>query len=90
MSPLCLPRSLLDPWVDELISRCTAPAMRDILTQLKTRPTFEEQWPAQYIDAIKQGKARLLKLESIRTQPTTLAEILSNRPVIKKWWDSID
>ena len=35
------------------------------------------------------GKQRILKLESIRTQSTTMAEILAQRPEILKWWNEI-
>jgi len=89
MSPLALPRELLDDWVDELVPDCTSGAMRDVLLQLKNRPTFEQQWPEQYRDAIARGKARVLKLESIRTQPVTMTEILSQRPQILEWWNQI-
>jgi hypothetical protein len=89
MSPLALPRHLLDPWLDELIADCKAAGMRDVLTQLKSRPTFEQQWPDTYHSALAHGKARVLKLESIRTAPTDMATILSARPEIKKWWDQI-
>ncbi len=89
LSPLALPRHLLDPWLDELIAESTQRSMQDVLTQLKTRPTFAEQWPNQYQSALKKGRDRVLKLESIRTQRTTMAEILSARPDVKKWWDSI-
>jgi hypothetical protein len=89
MSPLALPRHLLDPWLDELITECTAASMRDVLTQLKSRPTFEQQWPDTYQSALARGKARVLKLESIRTAPIDMATILSARPEIKKWWDKI-
>jgi hypothetical protein len=89
MSPLALPRQLLDPWLDELIAECTAASMRDVLTQLKTRPTFDEQWPDTYQQALAQGKARVLKLQSIRTASTDMDTILSARPEIKKWWDQI-
>jgi len=88
MSPLALPRHLLDPWIDELAGRSHG-AMRDVLLQLKTRPTFEEQWPDTYRIALAKGKARVLKLENIRTQKITMAEILSARPKIKEWWDQI-
>ena len=74
MSPLALPKHLLHPWLDELIAECTKESMRDMLTQLKTRPTFEEQWPDQYREGLIKGKARILKLESIRTQKITMAE----------------
>ena len=90
MSPLALPRELLDPWLDELIADCTAASMREVLTQLKSRPTFGEQWPDTYQEFIAKGKARVLKLESIRTASTSMAQILSARPAVKQWWDQID
>ena len=89
LSPLALPRSILDPWVDELAGR-SAGAMRDVLLQLKQRPTFEEQWPDQYRAGLAKGKARVLKLEQIRTQKTTITDILGLRPDVLKWWMQID
>ena len=88
MSPLALPRALLDPWIDELIQESTG-AMRDVLIQLKTRPTFEEQWPEEYQAGLAKGKARVLKLEGIRTQKVIMADILSQRPDILEWWNQI-
>ena len=88
MSPLALPRHLLDPWIDELAGR-SAGAMRDVLLQLKNRPTFEEQWPDTYQAGLAKGKARVLQLESIRTQKITMAEILSSRPAVLDWWNEI-
>ena len=88
MSPLALPRHLLDPWIDELAGR-SAGAMRDVLLQLKNRPTFEEQWPDTYRAGLVKGRARVLKLESIRTQSITMAEILAQRPAVLEWWNQI-
>jgi len=88
MSPLALPRHLLNPWIDELAGR-SAGAMRDVLLQLQTRPTFEEQWPEQYSDALARGKRRVLKLESIRTSATSMQQILSKREEIARWWNEI-
>ena len=85
MSPLALPRALLDPWVDELAGR-SAGAMRDVLLQLKNRPCFEEQWPDSYQDGLSRGKARVLQLEQIRTQSVTMTDILGSRPDVLKWW----
>ncbi len=91
MSPLALPRSVLDPWVDELLNAGTiAGALKDILVQLKTRPTFQEQYgETEYRQGIAKGKARVLQLESIRTQSTTMDEILSKRADVYEWWTSI-
>ena len=90
MSPLALPRELLDPWVDETITAGVTGPLKDILVQLKSRPTFAEQWPEEYQNGLVKGKARVLKLESIRTQSITMREILSERPEILEWWDSIE
>ena len=89
MSPLALPRSILDPWIDETLTVVDNHPLKDILVQLKTRPTFAEQWPDQYQEAIARGKARVLKLEQIRTQSVTMTDILSARPDVLKWWMSI-
>jgi hypothetical protein len=90
MSPLALPRSVLDPWVDEIINAGVAGPMKDILVQLKTRPTFQEQYgETEYQKGIAQGKARMLQLESIRTQDITMDEILSKRADVYEWWRSI-
>lgn len=88
MSPLALPRHLLDPWADELADRSTG-AMRDVLLQLKTRPTFAEQWPDTYQAGLVKGKARVLQLEQIRTQTVTMTDILGSRPEVLEWWMKI-
>jgi hypothetical protein len=89
LNPLALPRTLLDPWLDELIRQTTG-AMRRVLIQLKIRPTFEEQWPSNYRAGLAKGKARILKLESLRQQKITMAEILSARPAVLEWWNQIE
>jgi hypothetical protein len=88
MSPLALPKHILHPWLDELIARSTG-AMRDVLVQLKTRPTFEEQWPDTYEQGIINGKNRMLQLEVIRKDTYTMRDILSNRSEALEWWDDI-
>jgi hypothetical protein len=90
MSPLALPKHILHPWLDELIRKATHDSMRDVLTQLKTRPTFEEQWPNEYRAGLAKGKARVLKLEQIRTQKVTMTDILGARPDVLKWWMQIE
>ena len=91
MSPLALPRSILDPWVDELLNAGVAGPLKDILVQLKTRPTFQEQYGTDtYLKGVAKGKARVLQLESIRTQSTTMDEILSKRADVYEWWTAIN
>jgi sulfatase maturation enzyme AslB (radical SAM superfamily) len=89
MSPLCLPRHLLNDWINELVPQCQTQVMRDMLLQLQSRPTFEEQWPDQYVSGLIRGKTRVLQIERIRTAPTNMDTILSTRPGVKEWWDQI-
>jgi hypothetical protein len=90
MSPLALSREILHPWIDEILHVIDKGALRDILVQLKTRPTFQEQYgEAEYTKGIAQGKARVLQLEAIRSQDITMAEILSERADVYEWWTSI-
>ena len=65
------------------------PALQDILLQLKSRPTFAEQWPNEYEAGLVRGKQRILTLESIRNDSYTLADILAVDPEIKEWYESI-
>jgi hypothetical protein len=83
-----LPRTLLDLWIDELVPQVDG-ALRDILVQLKTRPTFEEQWPDTYRQSLANGRDRVLQLESIRTQKITMEQILADRPAVLEWWNNI-
>jgi hypothetical protein len=89
LSPLALPRELLDAEVDRLVTRLPNGALQDVLLQLKTRPTFEEQWPDSYQAGLAQGKARVLKLESIRQDTYTLDTILQSHPRIHEWYHEI-
>jgi hypothetical protein len=88
MSPLAMPREILHPWLDELIAQSTG-EMKSILVQLKNRPTFNEQWPDSYQAGLKKGKERILRLEEIRNDKYTFADILSERNDAIKWWESI-
>jgi len=91
MSPLALPRHLLDEWIDEILDQLTgSSALTDILVQLKTRPTFAEQWPNEYQAGLIKGKRRILELERIRKDVYTMRDILAKRPQVLEWWDSIE
>jgi hypothetical protein len=88
MSPLALPRQLLDKKIDEL-AKTTSAALQDVLLQLKNRPTFEEQWPNEWQAALVKGKQRVLKLEEIRKDTYTLANILEQDKEIYDWYQAI-
>ena len=89
MSPLALPRHILHPRLDQLLDQCTSASMRDLLTQLKSRPTFDEQWPESYQQSLSKGKARVLRLESIRHDTYTMSDILLQDKDIHAWWNNI-
>jgi hypothetical protein len=88
MSPLALPRALLDSKIDKLASH-TRGALRDVLLQLKNRPTFQEQWPDQWEQGLSKGKSRILQLEKIRNDQFTMDDILREDAEIYAWWNNI-
>ena len=89
MSPLALPREVLDQQVDSLTSYLPNGALKDVLLQLKNRPTFAEQWPDEWEAALARGKRRVLKIENVRGDDFTLDTILQKDPDIYAWWKSI-
>jgi len=88
MSPLALPREILHRKVDEIVP-ATRGALRDVLLQLKQRPTFAEQWPDQYQAGLIKGKRRILELEKIRGDQYTMAHILQQNQDMYDWWQDI-
>jgi len=90
LSPLALPRELLDKQVDSLSQSVPNGALKDVLLQLKNRPTFQEQWPDDWQSGLVAGKKRVLRLESIRSDNYGYGDILQehNRDIYD-WWQSI-
>jgi sulfatase maturation enzyme AslB (radical SAM superfamily) len=89
LSPLALPRPLLDKIVDDLADRLPQGALKDVLQQLKQRPTFEEQWPDTWQAGLAKGKRRVLKLEQIRGDNYTMKDILRPNQDIYDWYQEI-
>jgi len=95
MSPLSLPRHILGPYVSSVLERIKPHADKhqqpliDVLEQLLNRPTLAEQWIDEYADGMRKGKERILTLESIRSQPITMDEILKQDIRIYEWWQNI-
>jgi len=96
LSPLALPRTILDTWIDNIkmqINQKQSDSNRvvnDMLDQLKQRKTFEEEWGVDHAkNALQRGKQHLLKLESIRKDTKiTMEEILENTPA-RDWWHNL-
>jgi hypothetical protein len=89
LSPLALPRNILDNRIDKLCTELPSGAIAEVLKQLKSRPTFEEQWPDTWQQGLAQGKRRVLKLEKIRRDTYTLMDILKQDPEILEWYEKI-
>ncbi len=93
MSPMCLPRRLLNDAIDAILDNCAADSRTDslvsVLKNMKKLPNFQEQWPEEYLVGLQQGKARILELESRRKHSYTMSDILKYRPEIGEWWDGI-
>jgi len=88
MSPLALPRQILDDWIDRTVPLLSPGAIRDVIVQLKQRPVFEEQWPDSYRSALAMGKARLQRIDRIRGGKT-LADILQQDKTLHEWYQQI-
>ena len=92
---MCLPRHLLDTWCDQILrdifshSDHLTTSLREVITNMKQRPTFQEQWPEQYLLGLWQGKARILELEERRKSNYNMSNILRRMPMIGDWWDGI-
>lgn len=89
MSPLALPRKLLDDRIDSIVSNLADCALKDVMLQLKNRPTFQEQWPHDWQLGLVRGKSRILRLERIRSDTYTIADILKQDIDIYEWWKNI-
>ena len=92
LSPLALPREILNSLVDELITNNNlGDALKSVLLQLKNRPNMEEMYPGdEYQRGMRKGKRRILALEGIRNDKLCMRDILSANADILKWWDNID
>lgn len=93
MNPLCLPRHVLEPLVHKKLeyieSRLTPKIQvyKDTLLNILERPTFEEQYPNDYISGRRRGKDYIEFMERVREQPITYRDILCHDG--KQWWDTI-
>jgi len=91
MSPMLLPRNILDDILDDLIAYCEPKVTHktqvyvDTFRSMKTRPVFEEEY-TDWQDGFARGRKQLLKLEEIRNASLTMERILSNHTGAHSWW----
>jgi hypothetical protein len=89
MSPLALPREILDKTIDRLITDLPSGPLQEVLAQLKNRPTFQEQWPDSWQQGLIKGKRRIKQLEEIRKDTFTMDDIVAENEEIFHWWKEI-
>ncbi len=68
MSPLFLPKHILHAYIDELLltDYVDNRTIREMLQNLKQRPTFEEEFPDEYAKGRIKGKWRMQALDKLR------------------------
>ena len=89
MSPLFLPRKLLERSVNEILLTHGVDnrTIRAMLKSLLERPTFEEQFPEEYLKARTKGKWRIQAMDNLRGG-ITFADTLK-RDDVRRWWNEI-
>ena len=94
MSPMCLPREILNPILDELIeyealhgneyTRVYSETFKD----MKARPNFSDKY-VDYQKGIHNGKQRYIKIDEHRKEQSMLKDILSRNTAVLDWYNSI-
>jgi hypothetical protein len=96
MSPLMIPRRILDPIIDDIYIHIKPKVLANpkysywltCLDDLKSKKTFEEQYP-DHLEGLKRGKERLQKIDAYRGNSGKIEEIFSRNKDLLAWWKSI-
>ena len=89
MSPLFLTKDILHSIINEILPNVTRHrAVHDLLSNLLTRPTFEEEFPDSFQEARIQGKKRLQKLDALRGG-LSFDETIRPYEALHEWWSAI-
>lgn len=96
MSPMMIPRHILNPILDDIIGYAKEkskinPKIHNYVTcfeDIKSKQTFEEQYP-DWEAGILEGKKRLMKVDLFRNNIGKIEEIFSASPALLEWWNSI-
>ena len=89
MSPLFLTKDILHSIISEILPNVTRHrAVHDLLSNLLTRPTFEEEFPDSFQEARIQGKKRLQKLDALRGG-LSFGETIRPYEALHEWWSAI-
>ena len=91
-SPFAWPRHILDRHIDELLhymepkSTNKQVTLIRTLNEMKSRPTFQEQWPDIWKQSFKNGNHYQLQLDKIRNEKLTMLDIYAKDDELFNWW----
>jgi hypothetical protein len=96
ISPLMIPRHILNPILDDIIEYAKEkakkyPKIQNYVTcfeDIKSKKTFEEQYP-DWQSGIINGKKRMLLIDIYRNNAGKLEQIFAANPPLLEWWNSI-
>lgn len=96
MSPMMIPRHILNPILDDIIEYAKEKALVNPKIQnyvvcfedIKSKKTFQEEFP-DWEDGIRRGKNRLLEIDTFRGNVGRIEEIFSQNKELLEWWNSI-
>lgn len=97
MSPMCLPRDILNDICADLIEyeRENGNEFTKIYSEtfndMKTRPTFEEKYGVAHAKGLIDGKERYQRIAKFRkdNEKITIEDILSRNERVIDWWNNI-
>ena len=96
MSPMMIPRHILEPILDDIIQYAKEkskinPKIENYITcfeDIKRKATFQEEFP-NWETGIKDGKRRLNKIDEYRGNLGKIEKIFSEYPPLLEWWNTI-
>ena len=95
-SPFAWPKHILIRKIDELLEYVEPRATKNqatlvnTLREMRTRQTFEEEHPEDFTEGKKRGKEFQNKLDNIRDEKITIADIYKADDELYEWWVSND
>jgi hypothetical protein len=96
MSPMVIPRHILNPILDDIIEYArekakTHPKIENYVIcfeDIKKKKTFQEEYP-DWEKGLIDGKKRLMKIDLHRNNVGKIEEIYSKYPPLLEWWNNI-
>lgn len=88
MSPLMIPRSILEPILDDVLEYVKTGIYYDAILDLKNKKTFEEEYD-NYQQGLIDGKRRIYEIDKYRGDLGKIEKIFSISPPLLEFWNKI-